>query len=160
MEKQNVFFKQLQPEQAAEVQAYVDTVLRSGSPVNPIALAEDGALVGKWKLEFSTESRYSVLPPGVDVFNYIYEAGRQGRLDNVLRFNNSPVVKSLRVTADYEVQSDSRITFLFKEIFAEIFGCRLPLPFFGGGDGFVSVDYFDGTFWIERFEDYKQDGTS
>ena len=49
------------------------------------------------------------LPPTADIFNYIYDAspspngGAQGRLDNVIRFYKSWIVKSVRAVTKYEV---------------------------------------------------------
>ena len=48
------------------------------------------------------------LPPTADIYNYIYDAspspngGGRGRLDNVIRFYKSWIVKSVRAVTNYE----------------------------------------------------------
>lgn len=56
------------------------------------------------------------LPPTADIFNYIYDTspslngGGQGRLDNVIRFYKSWIVKSVRAVTKYEASVRARST--------------------------------------------------
>ena len=45
------------------------------------------------------------MPPSADIYNYIYEGKKGGRLDNVIRFNKSWIVKSVRAITMYEVRA-------------------------------------------------------
>ena len=54
------------------------------------------------------------MPPTADIFNYIYDTspspsgGGQGRLDNVIRFYKSWIVKSVRAVTKYEASVERR----------------------------------------------------
>lgn len=43
-----------------------------------------------------------LLPPKVDIYNYIYEGNGGGRLDNVISFYKSWILKSVRAVTKYE----------------------------------------------------------
>lgn len=51
-------------------------------------------------------NNFQLLPPTADIYNYIYDGGGSGRLDNVIRFYKSWVVKSVRAVTKYRVRSD------------------------------------------------------
>eukprot|EP00904_Undaria_pinnatifida_P010046 jgi/Undpi1/6171/HiC_scaffold_20.g08655.m1 len=121
-------------------------------PVDISKLSEGDSMKGKWKLEFSTEERYKFLPPSADIYNYIYEGKKGGRLDNVIRFNKSWIVKSVRAVTMYEMDTRGKIMFEFDRIEADLLGFKVPLPKLNSDAGFVEVQYFDGDLWIEAFE--------
>lgn len=60
MEENDIHFQQLGPEQTAQIQTYVDKILAAGSPMTPKAVIASDGLVGKWRLEYSTEEKYKV----------------------------------------------------------------------------------------------------
>jgi hypothetical protein len=60
MEKNDLHFQQLGPDQKFQIQQYVDAVLAGGSPMKPSTVASSGKLVGKWRLEYSNEEKFKV----------------------------------------------------------------------------------------------------
>ncbi|CAM9742568.1 unnamed protein product, partial [Hapterophycus canaliculatus] len=122
-------------------------------PYDISKLCQSDMMKGKWKLDFSTEERYKFLPPTSDIFIYIYDGAGGGRLDNVIRFYKSWVVKSVRAVTEYKMDDRGKISFDFDRIQADLLGFKVPLPKFNSDAGFVEVQYFDGDLWIEAFED-------
>lgn len=49
-----------------------------------------------------------LLPPTTDIYNYIYDGKGGGRLDNVIRFYKSWVLKSVRAVTKYTVSEKQR----------------------------------------------------
>ncbi len=60
---------------------YAETVMARGSPVNTLEGLEK-AMLGRWKLAFTTEERYRVLPPATRVF---YTIRPDGTMDNIVK---------------------------------------------------------------------------
>ncbi|CAM9359401.1 unnamed protein product [Sphacelaria rigidula] len=121
-------------------------------PVDISKLCEGDGMKGKWKLEFSTEERYKLLPVTTDIYNYIYDGNGGGRMDNIIRFYKSAIVKSVRAVTKYTMDRRGRLVFDFERIESDLFGFKIPLPRFGQDTAFVEMQYFDGDLWIEAFE--------
>eukprot|EP00953_Heterococcus_sp_UTEX-ZZ885_P026042 14111-Heterococcus_DN1.PRE.5 len=138
MEKNDLHFQQLGPDQKFQIQQYVDAVLAGGSPMKPSTVASSGKLVGKWRLEYSNEEKFKILPAGSDVYNYIYDSDG-GRLDSVLMFPRSPIVRSIRVICDYTVDKQGQVDFNFKKTLVDLFGFTVPLPTFGDSSAFMEM---------------------
>ncbi|CAM9735072.1 unnamed protein product, partial [Ascophyllum nodosum] len=120
-------------------------------------LLQGDAIKGKWKLEFSTEEpllRLSpqLLPSATDIYNYVYDGAGGGRLDNIIRFYKSWILKSVRAVTKYRMEAQGKVVFEFERIEANILGFKIPLPKFASEAGFVEVQYFDGDLWIETFD--------
>ncbi|CAM9191189.1 unnamed protein product [Choristocarpus tenellus] len=160
MDNNNIFYRALAPEQTAEIMELTQNLLKSGSPMDVSKLYLGDAMKGKWKLEFSTEARYNLLPPVVDIYNYIFDGGGSGRLDNLLTFYKSWILKGVRAEAKFNMDSTGKIRFEFEKVYADLLGFKLPLPRGAGESGnYVEIQYFDGDLWIEVFEDANLDGT-
>ncbi|CAM9431643.1 unnamed protein product, partial [Laminaria digitata] len=165
MDKNNIYYKMLAEDQITEILELTQALLSAKlKPIDISKLCEGDSMKGKWKLEFSTEERYKAsfaieherlfffLPPSADIYNYIYEGKKGGRLDNVIRFNKSWIVKSVRAVTMYEMDAGGKIMFEFDRIEADLLGFKVPLPKLNSDAGFVEVQYFDGDLWIEAFE--------
>ncbi|KAG5182469.1 hypothetical protein JKP88DRAFT_278129 [Tribonema minus] len=157
MEENDIHFQQLGPEQTDTIQAYVDKILAAGSPMTPKAVVAGDGLVGKWRLEYSTEQKYKILPPGSDVYTYVYDP-KGGRLDTILMFPRSPIVKSIQVICDYTISTNGVLDFVFKKTIVDIFGFSLPVPTFGTPNAFLEMQYFDGDLWMEQFDEPAPNG--
>lgn len=71
----------LAPETRDMMIGYAETIMARGSPVNTLEGLKN-AMLGKWKLAFTTEERYRVLPPASRVF---YNIRADGTMDNVVK---------------------------------------------------------------------------
>ncbi|CAN0401671.1 unnamed protein product [Pylaiella littoralis] len=159
MDRNNIFYKMLAEDQITEILQLAQALLSvKKMPQDISKLCQSSKMKGRWKLYFSTEERYKLLPPTADIYNYIYDTspspsgGGRGRLDNVIRFYKSWVVKSVRAVTRYEMDDRGKIFFEFDGIEADLLGFKVPLPKFNMDAGFVEVQYFDGDLWIEAFE--------
>lgn len=63
MEDKEVNAAMLAPETRDMMISYAETVMSRGSPVETYGQLLD-MMQGRWKLAFTTEDRYKVLPPG------------------------------------------------------------------------------------------------
>ncbi|CAM9687628.1 unnamed protein product [Ectocarpus sp. 4 AP-2014] len=145
MDKNNIFYKMLAEEQIVEILQLTQALLSvKKMPQDISKLCQGDMMKGKWKLDFSTEERYKFLPPTSDVYNYIYDGGGGGRLDNVLRFYKSWAVKSVRAVTNYKMDDRGKISFEFDRIEADLFGFKVPLPNFNADAGFVEVQVSRG----------------
>ena len=98
----------LAPETKEMMIAYAEALMAQGSPVNTLeGLGE--AMMGRWKLAFTTEERYKILPPATRVF---YDIHRDGRLENVMKFKDK-YWDSLTSTAKYTLTPQGRLVFEF-----------------------------------------------
>lgn len=79
-----------------------------------------------------------LLPVATDIYNYIYDGGGSGRLDNVIRFYKSWVVKSVRAVTKYRVSEGvdgegnwrERCFFGFARVnLLKVHGCNVLLDF-------------------------------
>lgn len=152
MRRNGLRFQSLNPSQSGEIESLAGALMKTPSPILPEKATTSGALVGKWRLEYSSEDKYRILPPDASVYNFIYDPDG-GRLDSVLLFPRSPLIKSLRVVCDYKVQLPDQVIFNFKQIQVEVFWCKIPLPAFGDSGAFIEIQNFDTDMWIEQFEE-------
>jgi hypothetical protein len=60
MSTNKINFKMLSEDQTNRIRGFVDTLLDQKLAVDGESLAKSGALIGKWKLEWSNEDRYRV----------------------------------------------------------------------------------------------------
>lgn len=81
MEEKSVNAAMLAPETRDMMIGYAETIMARGSPVNTLEGLKN-AMLGKWKLAFTTEERYRVLPPASRVF---YNIRADGTMDNVVK---------------------------------------------------------------------------
>lgn len=81
MDEKEVNAAQLAPETRDMMIGYAETVMARGSPVNTLE-GVSNAMMGKWKMAFTTEDRYKVLPPATRVFLHIH---RDGKLENIVK---------------------------------------------------------------------------
>lgn len=54
------------------------------------------------------------LPTATDIYNYIYDGDEGGRLDNVIRFYKSMIVKNMRAVTKYRVSFYGKASFIFE----------------------------------------------
>lgn len=157
MEEKEVNAGMLAPETRDMMIGYADALIAGGSPVRTLeGLAE--AMMGRWKLAFTTEERYKILPPGTRVYYHIH---RDGRLENVMKFKDK-YWDSLISSATYNLTPQGRLLFEFSSNRVNInnpFQARaqwkIPLPPNVGntGSAFADVSYMDGVLWIEKIRD-------
>lgn len=156
MEKNDVHFQSLGQQQKDQIQTFCDALLKAGSPLRPSEAISSGEMLGKWRLEYSSEEKYKILPPGSDVYNYIFDRSG-GRLDSVLVFPKSPLVRSIRVICDHQVAPSGLVNFDFKKTLVDFFGITIPIPTFGQTSAFIEMQYFDGDLWMESFEEQSRE---
>ena len=83
MDEKEVNAAQLAPETRDMMIVYAESIMARGSPVNTIE-GVSKAIKGRWKLAFTTEDRYKVLPPATQVFLHIH---RDEKLQNIVKVN-------------------------------------------------------------------------
>lgn len=158
MEEKDVNAGMLAPETRDMMIGYADALIKNGSPVRTLeGLAE--AMKGRWKLAFTTEERYKILPPGTRVY---YDIHRDDRLENVMKFKDK-YWESLVSSAKYNLTPQGRLVFEFTSNHVNINSpfskagsqWKLPLPQNVGnlGTAFADVSYMDGVMWIEKIRD-------
>jgi hypothetical protein len=81
MDEKDVNAAMLAPETRDMMIGYAEAVMARGSPVNTIEGLQK-AMLGKWKLAFTTEERYRVLPPATRV---VYQIRPDGTMDNIVK---------------------------------------------------------------------------
>lgn len=162
MEEKEVNAGMLAPETRDMMIGYADALIKYGSPVRTLeGLAE--AMKGRWKLAFTTEERYKILPPGTRVY---YDIHRDDRLENVMKFKDK-YWESLVSSAKYNLTPQGRLVFEFTSNHVNINSpfsktgqqWKLPLPQNVGnlGTAFADVSYMDGVMWIEKIRDPATD---
>lgn len=70
----------------------------------------------------STFDIVQLLPASTDIYNYIYDGSGGGRLDNVIRFYKSWILKSVRAVSKYRVRVEENLDDDAPQI------CALDLP--------------------------------
>ena len=162
MEEKEVNAGMLAPETRDMMIGYADALIKNGSPVRTLeGLGE--AMKGRWKLAFTTEERYKILPPGTRVY---YDIHRDDRLENVMKFKDK-YWESLVSTAKYNLTPQGRLVFEFTSNHVNINSpfsktgkqWKVPLPQNVGnlGTAFADVSYMDGVMWIEKIRDPATD---
>ena len=84
MEEKAVNAAMLAPETRDMMIGYAEAIMARGSPVNTLEGLKN-AMLGRWKLAFTTEERYRVLPPATRVF---YDIRADGTMDNIVKVNS------------------------------------------------------------------------
>ncbi|CAM9354207.1 unnamed protein product [Discosporangium mesarthrocarpum] len=166
MDNNNIFYKTLDTPQIDEILALVQALLEGGSPMDVKELYKGEAMKGRWKLEFSTEERYNLLPPIADIYNYLYDGKEGGRMDTLITFYKSWILKSVRAITTCKMDSRGTLIYEFEKVVVDLNLFKLPIDLRGPrgdrstGAGFIEVQYFDGDLWIEVFEEKDKNGNN
>jgi hypothetical protein len=142
----------LTPEKKSELESYLRVLGRSLSPIPLRTLNDNNAekLVGSWRLGFTSDkSSIGSLPRDSNIYLKVYN---NFTCDYCIDFGGK--IGSLTAKSTFSVSSSGQISFVYKDIVANIFGLKnVPVPLFGllaGRENFIDTVWFDGNVWIER----------